>query len=96
MLRPIHDRMPVILDPADYALWLGEEPETLAGGRSLLKPFPAEAMVAYPVSKRVSNPAHDDPQCIEPLRAAIAKPTRTCTHKRACSGWGIRSADVRS
>ncbi len=27
LLRPIHDRMPVILDPADYALWLGSVPE---------------------------------------------------------------------
>ncbi len=68
LLRPIHDRMPVILDPADYALWLGEGQEAGIGIRSLLKPFPAEAMVAYPVSRRVSNPQNDDAQCVEPLR----------------------------
>ncbi len=69
LLRPIHDRMPVILDPADYRMWLGEEPESGSGVRSLLKPFPAEAMVAYPVSRRVSNPRNDDALCVEPLRA---------------------------
>ncbi len=69
LLRPIHDRMPVILDPADYALWLGEEPEAGIGVGTLLKPFPAEAMVAYPVSRRVSNPRNDDALCVKPLRA---------------------------
>ena len=41
--RPIHNRMPVILDPADYGLWLGEKAESGTGVRSLLKPFSAEA-----------------------------------------------------
>lgn len=66
LVRPIHDRMPVILDPADYALWLREEPERRAGVGSLLKPISAEAMVAYLVSKRVSDPRNDDPQCVAP------------------------------
>ena len=76
LLRPIHDRMPVILHPADYPLWLGEEPESGVGVGSLLKPFSAEAMVAYPVSKRVSNPRNDDPECIEPLPAPVAEPIK--------------------
>ncbi len=63
--------MPVILDPADYALWLGEEAEAGAGVRSLLKPFPAGAMAAYPVSRRVSNPRNDDAQCVEPLQVPL-------------------------
>jgi len=42
--------LPVILDPADYAPWLGEEPESGLGVGFLLKPFPAEAMVAYPLN----------------------------------------------
>ncbi len=71
VLRPIHARMPVILDPADYALWLGEGLGAGVGLRSLLKPFPAEAMVAYPVSRRVNNPQNDDAQCVEPLRASV-------------------------
>ena len=76
LLRPIHDRMPVILDPADYALWLGEKAESSKGVGALLRPFPADAMVAYPVSKRVSNPRNDDPQCVEPLQAPDGQPLR--------------------
>ncbi len=64
VMRPIHERMPVILDPADYATWLGEAragPDEL---RALLGPCPAEPMDAYPVSTYVSDPSHDDERCI--------------------------------
>jgi putative SOS response-associated peptidase YedK len=64
--RPIHDRMPVILDPADYALWLDPARQLAAEVRQLLRPFPATAMTAYPVSTRVNNPAFDDPACLDP------------------------------
>ena len=64
--RPIHDRMPVILAPADYALWLDPALELAAELRALLRPFPAAAMTAYPVSTRVNNPAFDDPACLAP------------------------------
>jgi putative SOS response-associated peptidase YedK len=66
LMRPIHDRMPVIVSPDDYALWLdpaNERPEQLA---SLLEPYRGDAMIAYPVSTLVNSPAHDDPRCIEP------------------------------
>lgn len=42
--------MPVLLDPADYAPWLGEEPESGRDIGSLPRLFPAEAMVAYPLN----------------------------------------------
>jgi putative SOS response-associated peptidase YedK len=65
LLRPIHDRMPVILDPADHVAWL--DPETPAeGALALLRPYPVEAMIAYPVSSRVNNVRCDDPACIAP------------------------------
>jgi putative SOS response-associated peptidase YedK len=64
--RKVHDRMPVILDPADYALWLDPAVEVAAELRPLLRPFPAAAMTAYPVSTRVNNPAFDDPACLAP------------------------------
>ena len=64
--RPIHDRMPVILDPADYPLWLDPAVTTAAEVRPLLRPFPAAAMTAYSVSARVNNPAFDDPACLAP------------------------------
>ena len=66
-LRTIHDRMPVILEPADYALWLDSrlrEPERL---RALLRPQPGEDFELRAVSRRVNHPDHDDPACIAPL-----------------------------
>lgn len=68
LLRPIHDRIPVILDPLDYDLWLDKalrDAETL---KPLLRPYSAEKMECWPVSSRVGNPANDDPTLIEPLR----------------------------
>lgn len=64
--RPVHDRMPVILAPEDYARWLDPAIVIAAEVRPLLRPFPALAMTAFPVSARVNNPANDDPACLEP------------------------------
>ena len=60
LLAPIHDRMPVIVAPEDYAAWLGEQattPETL---RALLRPFPAERMTAAPVGAAPRKPTAPD------------------------------------
>ena len=65
LIRPLHERMPVIIDPADYGLWLEGGAEAADRARALLKPYPAEAMAAYAVSARVNNPRHDDAQCLE-------------------------------
>jgi putative SOS response-associated peptidase YedK len=62
----IHNRMPVILHPEDYEMWLDPDFEEREPLTSLLKPFPAEAMEAYPVSRRVNKPANNDPRVIEP------------------------------
>ena len=66
LLRPLYDRVPVILAPKTYRPWLGENnaspPELLA----LLKPYPPDAMRAYPVSTVVNSPKNDRPECIEP------------------------------
>jgi putative SOS response-associated peptidase YedK len=67
--RPIHDRMPVILDPADYARWLDPAVTGPAEVRPLLRPFPSGAMTAFPVSTAVNNPTFDDPACLVPLAA---------------------------
>lgn len=66
LIRPVHNRMPVILAPEDYDLWLDpgvQEPELL---RPLLRAYPSENMHAYPISTWVNNPRNDDPRCIEP------------------------------
>lgn len=65
LLRPIHERMPVILAAADYGTWL--DPATvLPDALALLRPFPAESMTLHPVSTRVNSVRFDDPLCIAP------------------------------
>lgn len=65
-LRSLHDRMPVILDPANHDLWLDADtiPWEL---EPLLRPHPDEDMRFHPVTTRVNYVTHDDPACMEPL-----------------------------
>ena len=65
LMQPIHNRMPVILEPEDYNTWLfpGNQPNL---AMHLLRPFSDEKMSAYPVSTWVNSPIHDDAQCIAP------------------------------
>jgi len=65
-LRPLHDRMPAILDPGDYDRWLDPQERDPARVEILLRPFPSEAMEAAPVGPRVNRPELDDPACLEP------------------------------
>ena len=67
LLQPIHDRMPVILEPKDYDLWLDSQVQTPQTLQQLLRPYPAPAMIAYPVSTLVNNSRHNSPECIIPL-----------------------------
>jgi putative SOS response-associated peptidase YedK len=67
LMEPIHNRMPVILPTQAYATWLqpGEaDPRSL---QALLMPYPAEEMVAWPVSRLVNSPENDSPACIAPV-----------------------------
>lgn len=69
LMAPIHDRMPVILDRHAESIWLDptvDDPELLV---SLLKPYPAEPMTAFAVSRSVNSVANDGPELIEPLPA---------------------------
>jgi putative SOS response-associated peptidase YedK len=66
-LKAIHDRMPVILAPKDYDLWLDPAVRQAELLQPLLHSYPPEDMTAYPVSLRVNDPSHDDAACIEPL-----------------------------
>ena len=62
----VHDRMPIILDPEDWATWLsGDSP---AGSlRALLRPAPSETMQMYPVSPAVNNVRSEGPELLMPL-----------------------------
>ena len=55
----------MILDPKDYEVWLDPAIQQTDTLQALLKPYPAEAMEAYPVSRLVNNPRFDSPQCVE-------------------------------
>ena len=67
VLKAIHDRMPAIINPDDYELWLDPESQDQERLLDLLRPFPAAAMHAYPVSRKVNSPANDEPSLIEPI-----------------------------
>ena len=65
LMRPIHDRMPVVLDPGVEATWLDPDadPDALLG---LLVPAAEDALVAREVGDLVSNVREDGPELIEP------------------------------
>ena len=69
-LQPLHDRMPVILDAAAYATWLGEQ----AGDPApLMRPCPSDRLRLWPVSDAVNNVRNDDPSLLEPATVAPAR-----------------------
>jgi putative SOS response-associated peptidase YedK len=68
LLAGYHDRMPVILRPEDYDLWLDAGVRSAERLLPLLRPYPREAMTAYAVSRMVNSPSNDNPRCVEPNR----------------------------
>ncbi len=60
-------RMPVILPVHAYKRWLDVTNQDVASLHDLLRPYPAEALYARPVSVLVNNPRNDAPRCLEPL-----------------------------
>jgi putative SOS response-associated peptidase YedK len=66
----LHDRMPAVLGPEAWPIWLGEEPSDLRQLKALLAPYPSEAMTSWPVSAHVGNVKNNDPNLIKPLAAA--------------------------
>jgi putative SOS response-associated peptidase YedK len=66
LMEPIHNRMPVILEPRDYFRWLSPG-DPARPPVDLLRPFPAEKMLAWPVSGRVGNVRNNNPELLEPI-----------------------------
>lgn len=67
LMQSVHNRMPVILEPKNYDIWLDPEvknPELL---QPFLHPYPAEEMTSFPVSKAVNKPSNDTAECINSL-----------------------------
>jgi putative SOS response-associated peptidase YedK len=65
LMRPVHDRMPVILQPEDYDLWLDPGVQAREKLEPLLRPAAEGLLEAYPVSTLVNRPGNDVAECIE-------------------------------
>ncbi|MBI5249382.1 MAG: SOS response-associated peptidase [Desulfomonile tiedjei] len=66
-LISIHDRMPAILKPEDYGIWLDPAVKNPNALLELMIPFPSELMTGIPVSTKVNRASYDGPDCIEPI-----------------------------
>jgi putative SOS response-associated peptidase YedK len=64
LVAPVHDRMPVIIAPADYARWL-DPARNASDVQDLLRPYASAEMEAVPVGKHVNSPSNDDARCVE-------------------------------
>ena len=65
VVRPVHARMLVIVDPRHYGLWIDrvvQEPAQLA---DVLRPFPAHTTRTYAVNPWVNDARHDDARCLQ-------------------------------
>ncbi len=67
LIRPVHNRMPVILSPDDEEQWLDVSRTSFTKAKSLLKPYPEELMDAHDVSTIVNSAKYDGPECIQPV-----------------------------
>jgi putative SOS response-associated peptidase YedK len=74
ILRPIHDRTPVILPRDVEDFWLDSSIEDHRRFLDLLLPYPAEEMEAYAVSPIVNSVKNDSVACIEPARIVPLQP----------------------
>ena len=68
-MSSIHDRMPVILPPDSYDLWLDPHNQDAPALTALLRPYADDDLTAVPVSTIVNNPRNDLPACVQPLTA---------------------------
>lgn len=69
VLRPVHERMPVILQAAGYDFWLDPKENNTGRLQKLLVPYPAGEMSSHAVSTSVNIPDSDSPELIKPLNS---------------------------
>jgi putative SOS response-associated peptidase YedK len=67
LVQSIHNRMPVILPQPEYQMWLDPRPKPPSELLPLLRPYMAQDLEAYPVSRLVNSPANNVPECVESL-----------------------------
>jgi putative SOS response-associated peptidase YedK len=69
LMKPLHDRMPVILAPWDYDRWIDPRSREVEELQALLVPCPDEWLTATAVSSYVNSPKNEGPKCLEPVPA---------------------------
>ena len=67
LLKPLHERMPVILSPQEYDLWLDNRTYDQKMLESMLNQYPMTQMSVYPVGKEVNKADQNNPQLIHPI-----------------------------
>jgi putative SOS response-associated peptidase YedK len=73
LLKPLHERMPVILKKKDFEKWLDPNLQEPAKIQAYLQPLNPEELTLFPVSSRVNSPRNNDADCIQPLGEAKPK-----------------------
>ncbi|MCA1630468.1 MAG: SOS response-associated peptidase [Acidobacteria bacterium] len=71
LVKPVHDRMPAVLYPAEYGWWLDRDGTDAGELGKLLRPYQASLMKAHPVSKRVNDVRNDGEVCAAPLNLPL-------------------------
>jgi putative SOS response-associated peptidase YedK len=71
LIAPIHDRMPIVLEPGDWDAWLAAETSILEL-RPMLRPLPAEELAMHPVSPSVNNVRNQGPELLVPIGPAVS------------------------
>jgi putative SOS response-associated peptidase YedK len=71
LVGEVHDRMPVMLMMEDYDRWLGANSD-LDDLRAMLRPYDADLMEAYTVSRAVNSVKNDTVECIEPVNETVS------------------------
>jgi putative SOS response-associated peptidase YedK len=71
-VRPVHDRMPFILDQRDHEVWLDAGAAQASSVLDVLRPCPAEVLTAVAVSAYVNSPRNNDPECLTPVHVPAA------------------------
>lgn len=87
LLRPLHDRMPVILAKKDFARWLDPQTRKTEELADLFAPLPDDALEMFPVTPKVNKPVFDEPVCIEPITPGNDEQAKPEAKKRQPTLW---------
>jgi putative SOS response-associated peptidase YedK len=70
LVSELHNRMPVVLDPAAWAMWLGEAESGPDEFKAMLRPCPSDRLTMWPVSKAVNNVRNEHAELLTPMNSA--------------------------